>query len=146
MGYSSIQNEALGELRKATGLSKAALFKWIEGLHWYDREIFGVYLKVGTYRAIQAETGIPWESCYKTIRKNIDAVRKKANKSPVGAQTSSAEKSLIDAMRDQWGKARLLTLIDSYDAGTCKPEDFKELNDALESGRLELTFRLTRMK
>jgi hypothetical protein len=47
----------------------------IEKLYWYDKEIVNLYLKLGNYRAIEKDTGIPWESCYSTIRKVIKQIR-----------------------------------------------------------------------
>jgi hypothetical protein len=47
----------------------------IPKLYWYDREIVELYLKLGNYRAIEVETGIPWESCYKTVQKAIKQIR-----------------------------------------------------------------------
>ncbi len=41
----------------------------INSLYWYDQEIVKLYMKLGSYRAIEAETGIPWESCYKTVKR-----------------------------------------------------------------------------
>jgi hypothetical protein len=49
----------------------------IENLYWYDREIIKLYGKLGTYRAVEAETGIPFESIYKTVQRACKAIRKK---------------------------------------------------------------------
>ncbi len=49
----------------------------IETLYWYDREILKLYGKLGTYRAIEEETGIPFESIYKTVQKACKEIRKK---------------------------------------------------------------------
>lgn len=45
-------------------------------LYWYDRAIMELYMKHGSYRKIEEETRIPWESCYSTVRKCITRIRK----------------------------------------------------------------------
>lgn len=47
----------------------------IDTLYWYDKTIVNLYLELGSYRAIEKDTGIPWESCYSTIRKVIKQIR-----------------------------------------------------------------------
>lgn len=49
----------------------------IQNLYWYDKEIVQMYLKHGTYRAIEKETGIKWEAAYKTVQKVIRHIRGK---------------------------------------------------------------------
>jgi hypothetical protein len=49
----------------------------LETLYWYDREILKLYGKYGTYRKIEEETGIPFESIYKTVQKACKEIRKK---------------------------------------------------------------------
>lgn len=49
----------------------------IDNLYWYDREIVRLYLKLGNYRAVESETGIPWESCYKTIKSACKKIKAK---------------------------------------------------------------------
>ena len=44
-------------------------------LYWYDKEIINLYIKLGSYRAIEKETGIPWESCYGTIKRIKNDIR-----------------------------------------------------------------------
>jgi hypothetical protein len=56
---------------------KDAAIVAIDGLPWYDREIVKMYAIHGTYRAIEKETGIPFESIYKTVQKACKAIRKK---------------------------------------------------------------------
>jgi hypothetical protein len=48
---------------------------YIKTIYWYDQEIINLYMKLGNYRAIEKETGIPWESCYSTVRKVIKKIR-----------------------------------------------------------------------
>lgn len=56
---------------------KDAAIEAIEDLYWYDREIMKIYIEHGTYRKVEQETGIPFESIYKTIQKSIATIRKK---------------------------------------------------------------------
>lgn len=49
----------------------------IDTLYWYDKEIIKLYLKLGTYRAVEDETGIPWESVYKTVQKACQKIKLK---------------------------------------------------------------------
>lgn len=50
----------------------------IDGLYWYDAEMIRLYLKLGSFRAIQAHTNIPYISCYKNIQKSLATLRRKA--------------------------------------------------------------------
>lgn len=50
----------------------------IDSLYWYDAALIRMYLKHGTYRAIEEETKIPFISCYKNIQKSLDILRQKA--------------------------------------------------------------------
>lgn len=50
----------------------------IEKLYWYDSEMIKLYLKLGSFRAIQDHTGIPFISCYKNIKKSLATLRKRA--------------------------------------------------------------------
>ena len=52
----------------------------IDNLYWYDKEMLMLYLKHGNYRAIEAETGIPWESAYKSIQKACKEIRLKIDR------------------------------------------------------------------
>lgn len=47
----------------------------IAELEWYDCELINLYKKLGTYRAIEKETGIPFESVYKSIQKSLKQIR-----------------------------------------------------------------------
>lgn len=40
----------------------------IDGLYWYDRQIFLLYLKLGTYQAVSDHTKIPRTSVYDTVQ------------------------------------------------------------------------------
>lgn len=45
-------------------------------LYWYDKEIVQMYMRLGSYRDIEKETGIPWESAYGTVRRVTDRIKK----------------------------------------------------------------------
>lgn len=45
---------------------------------WYKQYILSLYMKLGSYRLIEKETGIPWESCYKTVRDTMDELKQLA--------------------------------------------------------------------
>ena len=47
----------------------------IDSLYWYDAELLRMYMRLGNFRAIQKETGIPFISCYKNIQKSIAILR-----------------------------------------------------------------------
>lgn len=47
-------------------------------LYWYDAEMIRLYLKLGSFRAIEEHTGIPFISCYKNIKKSLGILKKKA--------------------------------------------------------------------
>lgn len=40
-------------------------------ISWYKQYILSLYMKLGSYRLIEKETGIPWESCYKTVKETM---------------------------------------------------------------------------
>lgn len=54
--------------------------KEIDNLYWYNAGIVKLYLKLGTYRAIQEDTGIPFPSVYKTVQKSFKEIREKVLK------------------------------------------------------------------
>lgn len=49
----------------------------IDNLYWYNSGIVKLYLKLGTYRAIEEDTGIPFPSVYKTVQKSFKEIREK---------------------------------------------------------------------
>jgi hypothetical protein len=51
--------------------------KEIENLYWYNKGLIELYMKHGNYRAIEQETGIPFASCYKTIKKSFEQIKQK---------------------------------------------------------------------
>lgn len=63
------------QVREVRELQEAQAIAAIEGLEWYDKELVRLYIKVGSYRAIEAETHIPWESAYKSIQKSLKIIR-----------------------------------------------------------------------
>lgn len=56
------------ELQEQIVLNELELYGDNDVLTFYERELVKLYLKFGSYRAIEDDTRIPWESCYKTIR------------------------------------------------------------------------------
>lgn len=65
--------------REEIEVKKDLAISEIESLYWYDREIVKLYVKLGTYRAVEEETGIPFESIYKTVQKSCKQIRAKIN-------------------------------------------------------------------
>src|SRR5687767_7780596 len=55
-------------------LEERALGK-IDSLYWFDREVVRLYLKLGTYQAIENETRIPKVSCCRTVVKAVKQIR-----------------------------------------------------------------------
>jgi hypothetical protein len=51
--------------------------KEIDNLYWYNAGIVKLYLKHGNYRAIEEDTGIPYSSAYKTIKKSFQEIKQK---------------------------------------------------------------------
>lgn len=49
----------------------------VDKLHWYDKGLIELYMKHGSFRAIQAQTKIPHVSAYKTIKKAFAGIKKK---------------------------------------------------------------------
>lgn len=49
----------------------------LDGLYWYDKQILQLYIKLGNYRAVEKETGIPFSSVYKTVQKAIKQIKEK---------------------------------------------------------------------
>jgi hypothetical protein len=47
----------------------------VNNLYWYDKEMLWLYVNLGSYRAIEQETGIPWEACYKRIKIVTEDIR-----------------------------------------------------------------------
>lgn len=66
-----IEERELKELIEDMAISE------IEKLHWYNVGLIELYRKHMNYRAIEKETGIPWQSCYKTIVKSFKEIKQK---------------------------------------------------------------------
>ena len=49
----------------------------IDKLHWYNKGLIELYIQHGNFRAIEKETGIPFGSCYKTIKKSFNQIKLK---------------------------------------------------------------------
>lgn len=54
----------------------------VEELYWYDQQIVKLYMKLGNFRAIEKETGIPWESAYKTFKRACNQIKEKVKFQP----------------------------------------------------------------
>lgn len=54
----------------------------INYLYWYDAEMLRTYMRLGNYRAIEKETGIPFSSCFKTIKKAVERLKCMAGVQP----------------------------------------------------------------
>lgn len=50
----------------------------IDSLYWYDSEMIKLYMRIGTFRGIQDLTGIPHVSCFKTIKKAMATLKRRA--------------------------------------------------------------------
>lgn len=75
------ENEAINN-REIRELKEQRAEAVIETLPWYDREIINLYRQLGSYRKIEEVTyieamgkGIPWQSCYSTVKKAIKKIR-----------------------------------------------------------------------
>lgn len=50
---------------------------------WYAYTLIQLYKQHGNFRAIQDETGIPFSSCYKTIKKSFNDIKETVQNKPV---------------------------------------------------------------
>lgn len=51
----------------------------VDKLYWYNKGLVELYMRYGNFRAIQKETGIPFGSCYKTIKKSLQQIKEKVS-------------------------------------------------------------------
>lgn len=71
----------IGEIRErevielAQDLKKDNYKKAREGLSWYHNQLIDLYIEHGSYRLIEKETGIPFESIYKSMQTAIKQIR-----------------------------------------------------------------------
>jgi hypothetical protein len=49
----------------------------IDNLYWYNSGIVKLYMKLGNFRAIEKDTGIPYASAYKTVKKSFNEIKQK---------------------------------------------------------------------
>lgn len=63
------------QVREIRELQEDAAMGLIDNLYWYDQQLIKLYIQHGSYRAIEGETGIPWESAYKSIQKSLKNIR-----------------------------------------------------------------------
>lgn len=50
----------------------------INNLYWYDAELIRLYMKHGNFRAIEKVTGIPYTSCFNSIKKSLSLLKRRA--------------------------------------------------------------------
>lgn len=50
----------------------------IDKLYWYDAEMVRLYMKVGSFRAMEKETKIPYTSCFKTVQRALQELKRRA--------------------------------------------------------------------
>lgn len=67
--YHELNGRVVREMKEDEALAK------ISGLYWYDREIVRLYLKLGSYAAIEKETRIPQKACCRTVTKAVKQIR-----------------------------------------------------------------------
>lgn len=72
-----LQEEAIEDRLNREDMEDKALSE-IENLYWYNAELVKLYMLHGNYRAIEEQTGIPFVSCYHTIRKSFKELKQKA--------------------------------------------------------------------
>ncbi len=60
-----------------------AVIDSVDDLYWYNKEMLQLYIKHGNYRAVHKETGIPFTSCYDTIKKTMKQLKDKARKEKI---------------------------------------------------------------
>jgi hypothetical protein len=46
-----------------------------KGIKWYNQYMLSLYMEVGSYRVMERETGIPWESCYSTVKETMNQLK-----------------------------------------------------------------------
>lgn len=63
----------------------------IDNLYWYEAKLVRLYMELGTFRAIEEATKIPYVSCYKTIRKALDILKRKAYQEPAARFVKQTE-------------------------------------------------------
>ena len=79
-----IEYEDMEERRMKEELEDHA-FREIERLPFYYCEIIKLYMKEKTFRAMETRTMIPYSTCFKSVQKGIEMLRRRAliNENPV---------------------------------------------------------------
>lgn len=72
---SDFEERAYNEMIEQLAIDELEL---LEKRDWYAHGLIKLYQKHGTFRAIQNLTGIPYVSCYKTIKKAMQELRQRA--------------------------------------------------------------------
>lgn len=88
------QTEELEEraIREAAG---RIAMEELDKLYWYDAEMLRIYLRVGSFRAMEKDTGIPFISCYKNVKKSLKILAEKNIKQKAEALFSKDELRFI---------------------------------------------------
>jgi hypothetical protein len=68
------------EERELRELIEDLALEEVDKQYWYNKGLINLYMKHGTYRAVQEETGIPHVSIYKTIQKSFKEIKSKVSK------------------------------------------------------------------
>ncbi len=71
----------------------------IDNLYWYDAELIRLYQKKGNFRAIEKETGIPFVSCFNTLKEN--AIKKHENNNRFRKMGNANNNTAIDHLVDK---------------------------------------------
>ncbi len=81
----------------------------INRLYWYDAEMIRLYLKLGSFRAIEEHTGIPFISCYKNIKKSLVILKKRADEGRPEPPFTKEELEYIQNFKPKQRDARVLS-------------------------------------
>lgn len=76
-GLESIDESDLADRETKEAMEDIAMDE-IDRLYWYDAEMVRLYKRLGNYRAMQQETGIPFISCYKTVQKAFSIIKNRS--------------------------------------------------------------------
>jgi len=70
------EQEEMEQRRAAEEMEEDAL-REVGELYWYNAELLKLYAVHGNYRALERVTGIPYVSCYHSIRKSVKEIQQK---------------------------------------------------------------------
>ncbi len=75
--YDAAEEEDISDRLKREEVEDRALDA-INNLHWYKRELLQMYLKLGSFRAVGKETGIPFQSVQRAFTNACRELKNKA--------------------------------------------------------------------